>query len=381
MKRIITITSGKGGVGKTNISVNLAVQIAKEGLRTCIFDADLGLANINILLGISFEYNLEDVIAGEKSLTEILVHDPCGVDIIPGGTGVEQLTAMGPESLSRMIETFSCLEGYDVLFFDTSAGISRDVLSFCMASKEVVLVVIPEPTSLTDGYSLLKVLSLNGYRDPVKVVINQAKNERFAQAVFNKFNETVKKYLPLEISYIGCLPADETVAEAVARQRPFVTLYPAARATKGISRLARNLIDHPGLDFSDGAFETFWGNYVDFAKSPLKLPHKKTKKKTALKPSDSPPEEKPKKDLPPPANLPAEGNSLSHQILDSLNRLVTVTTDISAELKEFRHALGKQSGSDSAPAVPKDGVETQQLPPIIALDFEAYVERKKQPKS
>ena len=146
MKRVITITSGKGGVGKTNISVNLAAQLAKEGLRTCIFDADLGLANINILLGISPEYNLEDVITGEKSLTDILVHDPCGVDIIPGGTGVEKLTAMTPESLSRMIKAFSCLEGDDILFFDTSPGISRDVISFCMASKEVVLVVIPEPT-------------------------------------------------------------------------------------------------------------------------------------------------------------------------------------------------------------------------------------------
>jgi flagellar biosynthesis protein FlhG len=381
MKRVITITSGKGGVGKTNISVNLAVQLAKKGIRTCIFDADLGLANINILLGISPEYNLEDVITGEKNLTDILVRDPCGIDIIPGGTGVEKLTGMPFESLTRLIETFSCLEDYDILFFDTSAGISLDVISFCMASREVVLVVIPEPTSLTDGYSLLKVLSLNGYRDPVKVVINQAKNERLAQAVFNKFNETVRKYLPLDIAYMGCLPADETVAEAVARQRPFVTLYPSGRATIGIARLVRNLLDHPGSDVWGSAFETFWRKYADFAKSPLKLPQKKTKGKTDRPASGSPSEERQKTDSPAPAGPAAADNSLSHQILDSLNRLVTVTTDISLELKEFRRALGKQVSSDSAPAIPEDGAQTSQLPPIIALDFEAYVEKRKQTKT
>lgn len=386
MKRIITVTSGKGGVGKTNMCVNLAAQLAKLGLRTCIFDADLGLANINILMGISPEYNLEDVIEGEKSISDILIHDPCGVDIIPGGTGVEKLAAMPQESVTQLIETFSYLEGYDVLFFDTSAGISRDVLSFCMASKEVVLVVTPEPTSLTDGYSLLKVLSLNGYRDPVKVIFNQAKNERFAQAVFNKFKETVKKYLPLDISYMGCLPADETVAEAVARQRPFVTLYPSARATRGIIRLAQYLLDHSETEASDSGFEAFWEKYAEFANSTLKLPQVKNKKKDKAPAPKLPPKEEQTAVSPPPENTTAENaaseeSSLSHQILNSLNRLVTATTDISSELKEFRRALGKQTDSNAAPAVPENGTQTPQLPPIIALDFEAYVERKKQSKS
>jgi len=377
MKRVITITSGKGGVGKTSISVNLAVQLAKEGVKTCIFDADLGLANINILLGIRPEYNLEDVITGDKRLSEILIHDPSGVDIIPGGTGVEKLAAMSPESVSQLIENFSCLDGYDVLFFDTSAGISRDVLSFCMASREIILVVIPEPTSLTDGYSLLKVLSLNGYRHPAKVIINQAKNDRFAQAVFNKFNEAVKKYLPLEISYIGCLPADETVAEAVARQRPFVTLYPSARATNGIVRLAQNLLECGDEDISDSTFDSFWEKYADFAKRPLKMPQKKARGKTVPPATRSLSEKEQKTASAPPASSSDDDNPLSHKILESLNRLVTVTTDISSELKEFRLTLGKQTGSDAAPAVPDDGGQTPQLPPIIALDFEAYVERKK----
>jgi len=295
------------------------------------------------------------------------VHDLYGVDVIPGGTGVEKLAAMTPEGLSRLIETLSCLEGYDILFFDTSAGISRDVISFCMASKEVVLVLMPEPTSLTDGYSLLKVLSLNGYSYPVSIVINQAKNEPFAQLVFSKFNETVKKYLPLEISYVGCLPADEAVPEAVVQQHPFVTLYPAAPATKGIARLARNLIDHSGTDFPDGAFRAFWEEYTDFAKRPLKLPQKKTKKKPDAPVASSLAEEKKE----------AADDPLSHQILHSLNRLVTVTTDIFMEVKKLRRALAKQADGDSEPAASKDGPPTPQLPPIISLDFESYVEKKR----
>ena len=372
MKRVFTITSGKGGVGKTNICVNLAVQLAREGLRTCIFDADLGLANINILLGISPEHNLGDVITGKKSLGDILIHDPSGIDVIPGGTGVEKLTTMAPEALSHLIDDFSCLDGYDILLFDTSAGISREVITFCMASKEVVLVIIPEPTSLTDGYSLLKVLSLNGYRDPVKVVVNQAKNERLAKAVFDKFNVTVQKFLPLNISYMGCLPTEESVAEAVARQQPFVTLYPSGRASNGISRLAINLLKHTDSELSEDTFESFWEKYADIAKTPLKLSQKKTQKKAAPLASDAPTgSQKPK-----PASSSVANTSPPDQILASLNRLVTVTSDISTELKEIRRALGKQPDNDSAIPVPEEDDQEQQLTPIIALDFEAYVEKK-----
>lgn len=367
MKRVITVTSGKGGVGKTNISVNLAVHFAKRGLRPCIFDADLGLANINILMGIRPDYTLEDVVNGEKRIPDILIHDPCGVDIIPGGTGVEKLAAMTPESVSQLIESFSCLEGYDVLVFDTSAGISRDVLSFCMASQEVLLVVTSEPTSLTDGYSLLKVLSLNGYRDPVKVVMNKAKNERFGKAVFNKFNETVKQYLPIDISYAGCLPADETVSTAVTRQRPFTLLYPSARATAGIEQLAGFLLDHPGGSTGDDSFEKFWEKYIEIAGTPLKLPKKK-KKKTAKVPDADQSHSQP--------HAAERENALSGQIMASLNQLTQMVNNMSSELKEFRSALAGQTKQTSNPVEPENELGAPQLPPIIPLDFEAYKKKK-----
>lgn len=385
MARVITITSGKGGVGKTNISVNLAVRLARDGFKTCIFDADLGLANINILLGISPEYNLEDVISGEKNLTDILVQDPSGVDIIPGGTGVEQLANIDPGRLTELIRNFSCLSDYDFLIFDTSAGISRDVLSFCMASMEVMLVVIPEPTSLTDGYSLLKVISLNGYCEPVKVIINRAKNDRFAQAVFNKFNETVQKFLPIELLYAGCLPADEGVSEAVARQRPFVSLYPDGRAASGITRLAATLADTSDQDPRNVKLDTFWDRYSKFLQNPIQLPSEKRGKKSpdgenkSPVPKPAPPVQPPKKadvaPLAPAASTAAD--MVSKQILDSINRLVAVTTNISQELTEFRRVINPPQRTGVADTPPASAATESQLPPIIALDFEAYVERKK----
>ena len=151
MTRLITVTSGKGGVGKTNISVNLAVQLAREGHRTGIFDADLGLANINILLGIAPEHNLADVISGEKQLRDILIRDPSGIDIIPGGSGVTALANLAPDRLMQLISSFSCLKDYDYLFFDTSAGISHDVLSFSIQRLEIAsLAVTPVASGVTD---------------------------------------------------------------------------------------------------------------------------------------------------------------------------------------------------------------------------------------
>jgi len=378
MARVITVTSGKGGVGKTNITVNLAIQLIREGFRTCIFDADLGLANINILLGVSPEYNLEDVISGEKRIQEILVHDDSGIDIIPGGTGVEKLAGLASERLSDLIATFSCLEGYDFLFFDTSAGISREVISFCMASREVMLVVIPEPTSLTDGYSLLKVLSQNGYREPIKVVVNQAKNERFAEAVFGKFRETVRKYLPIEISYAGCLPADESVAEAVTRQRPFISLYPQGRASLGITRLVQNMLEGPVPNLPNEKMNSFWERYSDFVKRPLALPQRKPQSQHTEKNVVSPEQKTVADNSLSSHSAPADLISL--QILNSLNRLVSATTDISRELSEFRQTVKRPPVESIDKA--DDGDGASQLPPIITLDFEAYVERKrKTPKS
>jgi flagellar biosynthesis protein FlhG len=242
-----------------------------------------------------------------------------------------------------------------------------------MASQEVLLVVTSEPTSLTDGYSLLKVLSLNGYRDPVKVIMNKAKNERFAKAVFNKFNETVKQYLPIEIFYAGCLPADESVSTAVIRQRPFTLLYPSTRAAAGIEQLTKFLLDNPGAGTEDIRFEKFWEKYMAFAGTRLKLPKRKETKPAKTQDAVQNASQLPVAKTP----VSTEDNALSSQVLASLNQLTTLITDMSAEFKEFRRSHTKQTDGSAAPGDPGNDQVAQQLPLIIPLDFEAYKKKKR----
>jgi flagellar biosynthesis protein FlhG len=151
MSRIITVTSGKGGVGKTNISVNMALYLASQKYRVCLFDADMGLANIDILLGLYPEYTLEDVLTREKRLQDVIIRDYSGIDIIPGSSGVRKMADPEPGEIDFLMDALSELQDYDFFFFDTSAGISKNVISFCMASPEIILVVTPEPTSWTDA--------------------------------------------------------------------------------------------------------------------------------------------------------------------------------------------------------------------------------------
>ena len=198
MARIITITSGKGGVGKTSISLNLSLALASQGFKVCLFDADLGLANVNILTGIYPKKDLESVIAGQVSLTDIIIKDYQGIDIIPGSSGVEKIADLTRTQTDTLISAFLDLEDYDYFIFDTSAGISSQVLSFCMASHEIILVVTCESTSLTDAYSMLKVLSKYQYDRPVKVVINQVISAKAAQKVYVQLKETVKRFLPIK---------------------------------------------------------------------------------------------------------------------------------------------------------------------------------------
>ncbi|MEI6127929.1 MAG: AAA family ATPase, partial [Pseudomonadota bacterium] len=191
MTRIITVTGGKGGVGKTNISINLALILSKLGSKVCLFDADLGLANINILLGLYPEYDLEDVILSNKSIHDIIIKNYQGIDIIPGSSGVEKLANLSGESLDRLIESFSTIDDYDYFIFDTSAGISRNVISFCLAASDVLLVITPEPTSLTDAYALLKILCFNGFTGSVKIIVNQCRNTSAASAAYTKLRDAV----------------------------------------------------------------------------------------------------------------------------------------------------------------------------------------------
>jgi MinD-like ATPase involved in chromosome partitioning or flagellar assembly/HD-like signal output (HDOD) protein len=278
MTRTITITSGKGGAGKTNISVNLALHLAALGYRTCLFDADLGLANVNILLGLYPEYNLEDVILHQCDLKDVIIKNYEGIDIIPGSSGVERMANLEAAQIEDMIQSFSELDGYNFLVFDTSSGISRNVISFCLASSEVIVVITPEVTSLTDAYALLKILCLNGFKGSVRIVVNQCKDTAIARHAYTKFKETVKKYLPIDIVPLGIVVHDPIVEEAVKEQQAFVLLYPESNASKCIKSIAKRLIGDKAEDLEASDMSSFWTGYLKLVTSPLRLTAKKGEK-------------------------------------------------------------------------------------------------------
>ncbi|MFH7319409.1 MinD/ParA family protein [Desulfurivibrio sp. D14AmB] len=275
MSRTIAITSGKGGVGKTNLAVNLAIHLAELGHRTCLFDADLGTANINILLGIHPEYDIGDVIRGDRSLHDIIIRESSGIDIIPGSSGVEEIANLDGKNLDTLVKTFANAGKYDFYIFDTSAGISRNVAAFCLAASELLLVVTSEPTSLTDAYSLLKVLVKNGYQGRIRVVVNRCPDLASAKEVFKKFRMTADKYLGIKLEPLGLLYQDEVINKALREQKPFMTLYPRSNAANCIRSLARRLTEEDGVPEDVVDMTTFWNRCFQYFHTLLDLPGSK----------------------------------------------------------------------------------------------------------
>ena len=247
--KIITIASGKGGVGKTSISVNLAMSLLDEGRRICLLDADFGMANVDVLLGLSPEHSLLDVVENRCTLADVTLSGPGSIKIIPGGSALERMPDLNQEEKGRLLAIFQELRAYDALVIDASAGLSEQVLLLLEAASIPILIVVPEPTSLTDAYSLLKAYQKRGNRGPVFVLINQAKSPRHAARVYKKFKEVVDKFLTIAIEPIGFVMSDDRVSEAVSMQTPFVTLFPNSPASHCMRRIATTISsnhDAPG---------------------------------------------------------------------------------------------------------------------------------------
>jgi flagellar biosynthesis protein FlhG len=240
--KTLALTSGKGGVGKSNIAVNLAITLALRGDKVCILDADTGLANINILLGVAPQYTLEHLLNGEKTLAEILVKGPAGIHIIPGASGVASCVTLAPEQQLLLMCGLDALEPhYDYLIIDTGAGIAAPVLHFVAAAQMPIIVITPEPTSLTDAFSLLKVLRRNNFKRPIQVVVNMAPNITKAQNIFNRFQSAVDKYIGLQIMFLGSISRDQSIVNAVARQYPAALGTPDSLACQDFNLLACNI--------------------------------------------------------------------------------------------------------------------------------------------
>lgn len=350
MARIITVTSGKGGVGKTSISLNLSLSLASEGFKVCLFDADLGLANVNILTGIYPKKDLEAVISGQFALNDIIIKNFQGIDIIPGSSGVEKIADLTQTQTGTLISAFLDLEDYDYFIFDTSAGISSQVLSFCMASHEILLVATCEPTSLTDAYSMLKVLSKYQYDCPVKVIINQVTSGKAAQRAYSQLKATVKKFLPIKVEPLGIVASDRNVRAAVVSQTPFFMLFPDTLASKCIQAITDKLISTAGRT-GDMPLEIFWDKCLSFLEK-----HRTPEKKAVQEKETAPKEEE---------TAPEIKEALS-RIETKLSLLVKEVGDIKQFLETQGHLPGRM---DKAPKVLPE-------PREIALDFEAWLNKK-----
>jgi len=285
--RVIAITGGKGGVGKTSISVNLAIALSRMGSHVCLLDGDTGLANINVMLGLYPAYTLEHLFTGERSIQDIVLDGPEGVQIIPGASGFAQCVDLDVGQQQRLVTSIQTIEPhYDYMLVDTAAGISPTVLHFIAASQVAVLVITPEPTSLTDAFSLLKVLRRRGYRRKVQVIVNMAATSAQADKVFRRFSSAVLKYLELSTEYLGPVWMDESMRAAVTLQRP-VALYPkndpSARSFYRLAERIDDVFNQKGVPKL--AFSAYWQRLVErytSSKTPIKT--EKAKKSIVVEP-------------------------------------------------------------------------------------------------
>jgi len=257
--RVMAVSSGKGGVGKSNVVVNLAVAFDRMGKRVLIMDADLGLANIDLLLGISPKQNIGHVLEGQKSLREVLVKGPGRIRVMPASSGVQKLTQLSDDQKLLLLEILDELEAeVDILLIDTGAGISDTVLYFNLAAQEKIVVVTPEPTSLTDAYALIKVLYTRHGERHFKILVNSVEDEKRGKAIFAKISKVADHFLDgISLDYLGCIPYDANMSKAIIQQKPFIDLFPQAAAAKAFMMLAHRIQKSPP-HVNHGTVQFFW---------------------------------------------------------------------------------------------------------------------------
>jgi len=237
--RVIAVTSGKGGVGKTNFATNLAIELAALKKKVVVFYADLGLANIDIVLGINPQFNLSHVIRGQKSLQDIIVDVPYGFKLIPASSGIAELADLSEYEMDKFINDFELIDkDTDILIVDTAAGIAKNVLNFVLASKEVMLVTTKEPTAITDAYALIKVLATHKKKIDIKLIINMCETEKEAKIIADKLIAVSKSFLDVDIHYFGFIFRDKFVSQAVLKRKPLVKVFPNSMAAKSIRQLS-----------------------------------------------------------------------------------------------------------------------------------------------
>jgi flagellar biosynthesis protein FlhG len=264
--RAIAVTGGKGGVGKTNVSVNLGVAAAEMGQKVMLLDADLGLANIDVVLGLHPDYDLSHVMRGERTLDEILIEGPAGLKVIPGASGLQSLAELSPAEHTGLIRAFGELAAdTELLIVDTAAGISDTVLSFSRAAHEIVVVVCDEPASITDAYAIIKLLNRDYGHQRFRVLANMVRSAQEGRELFNKMCRVTDRYLDVTLGFMGAIPFDESLRKAVKTQRPVVQAFPRSRVAQVFRSLAKKIQTWPQPDGANGQVQFFVERLIKYS--------------------------------------------------------------------------------------------------------------------
>ncbi|MBC2580673.1 MinD/ParA family protein [Clostridium sp. DJ247] len=240
--RIITVTSGKGGVGKSNFVVNLAITLQKMGKKVLIFDADIGMGNDDVLMGFLPRFSVYDIIFSNKNIEEVIIEGPFGVKLLPGGTGVSQFEEVTEKQNKEFLSKLSKLDNLDYIIMDTGAGVNRSVLGFIACCEELLIIITPEPTSLTDAYSLLKAVNHFKIKDAAKIVVNKTFDNKEGETTFSKFNNAVTKFLNIKLQYLGSMSEDKRLIQAVRKQEPFIISFPNSTVARDLSDIASKIL-------------------------------------------------------------------------------------------------------------------------------------------
>ena len=255
--RVVAITSGKGGVGKTNVVAGLAMSLAKAGQRVVVLDADFGLANVDILLGLSPKHTLEHVLRGERVIEEIILEGPHGVRLIPASSGLQEFTRLDTPAELRLVQGLQRVaENTDWLLIDTAAGIHDSVIKLLMAAQEIILVSTPEPTSLIDAYAMVKVVHLRDQDKPIWFLVNNAQSQEEAKETVEQIQAATQCFLGKDINNLGLIPSDNHILQAVRQQQGIVNLFPKSPAAKAFQAISERLMEKVSLK-RDG-FNEFW---------------------------------------------------------------------------------------------------------------------------
>jgi len=256
--RVITVASGKGGVGKTNVSANLAMSLTSMGKKVLLMDADLGLGNVDVMLGVHPVHNLSHVISGERTLEEVIVEGPAGIKIIPASSGIKSMAELTPEEHVGLVRAFSEIGNQiDVLLIDTAAGISDSVITFSRAAQEMLMVVCDEPASITDAYALMKVLNKEHGIQRFRILVNMVHSVQQGRELFGKLLKVTDKFLDVTLDFIGTVPFDDYLRKAVQRQRAVCDVYPRSRSSLAFKKLAQAVDKWPVVSQASGHLEFF----------------------------------------------------------------------------------------------------------------------------